>query len=324
VNANAIDELLAGATERTQLVADDGKSGVPIERVVIDGKHYIAKHMEVGGDWLARATGDLGLRQLVLWERGMYQRVPSCIDPVVVGVARAGRRGVLLMNDVGAHLVPEGDDPIPLEQHLRFLDHLAALHATFWGWDDDIGLTTDGLRYAMFGPDVVRVEAELGSDSVIPALIGKGHEHLRASNTRGASIAVALLDDPGPLLVALARTPRTFLHGDTKMGNLGSQPDGRTIAIDWAYAGPGEPASEITWYLAINSARLPQSKEATIESYRTALEAHGIDTEPWWDTQMALALLGAFVQFGWEKALGGGDELAWWDARAAEAERYLV
>jgi len=321
---NAIDELLAGATERTPLVADDGKSGVPIERVVIDGQRYIAKYMEVAGDWLARATGDLGLRQLLLWEKGMYQRVPSCIDPVVVGAARDGRRGVLLMNDVGAHLVPEGDDPIPLEQHLRFLDHLAALHATFWGWNDDIGLTPDGNRYAMFGPCVVSVEAERGSDSVIPALIGKGHERLRASNTRGSAIALALLDDLDPLLVALARTPRTFLHGDTKMGNLGSHPDGRTIAIDWEYTGPGEAASEITWYLAINSARLPQTKEATIAAYRAALEAHGIDTDPWWEAQIALALLGAFVQFGWEKALGGGDELAWWDARAAEGERYLA
>jgi phosphotransferase family enzyme len=321
---NAIDELLAEATERTPLVAGDGKSGAPIERVVIRGNPYIAKHMEVGGDWLARATGDLGLRQLLLWERGMYQRVPSCIDPVVVGVARDGRRGVLLMNDVGAQLVPEGDDPIPLEQHLRFLDHLAALHAAFWGWEDDIGLATDGIRFAMFGPGVVRVEADRGTDSPIPALIGKGLELLRASNTRGAAIARTLLDDPDPLLVALARTPQTFLHGDTKMGNLGSHPDGRTIAIDWEYAGPGEPASEITWYLAINSARLPQTKEATIATYRAALERQGIDTEPWWDAQIALALLGAFVQFGWEKALGGGDELAWWEARAAEAERYLA
>jgi hypothetical protein len=320
---NAIDELLAGATERTQLAAGDGKSGVPIERVVIGGERYIAKHMEVAGDWLARATGDLGMRQLLLWETGMYQRVPSCIDPVVVGAARDGRRGVLLMRDVGEHLVPEGDEPIPLEQHLRFLDHLAALHAAFWGWDDTIGLTTDGLRYAMFGPSVVQVETGFG-DSPIPPLIGKGHDLLRAAGTRGAGIALALLDDPDPLLVALARTPRTFLHGDTKMGNLGSQPDGRTIAIDWAYAGPGEAAAEITWYLAINSARLPQSKEDTIAANRAALERHGIGTEPWWDTQIALALLGAFVQFGWEKALGGGDELAWWDARAAQAERYLA
>ena len=321
---SAIDELLAGATERTQLVADDGKSGVPVERVVIDGLRYIAKHMEVGGDWLARATGDLGLRQLLLWERGMYQRTPSCIDPVVVDAARDGRHGVLLMHDVGEHLVPEGDDPIPLEQHLRFLDHFAVLHAAFWGWEDDIGLTTDSIRYAMFGPSVVRVEAELGNDSMIPPLIGRGHEQLRAGGTRGAAIALALLADPDPLLAALARTPRTFLHGDTKMGNLGSRPDGRTIAIDWAYAGSGVPASELTWYLAINSARLPQSKEATIEVYRAALERQGIDTEEWWDAQIALALLGAFVQFGWEKALGGGDALAWWDARAVEAERYLA
>ena len=64
---SAIDELFARATERTPLAADDGKSGVPVERVVIDGQRYIAKHMEVGGDWLARATGDFVLRQLLLW-----------------------------------------------------------------------------------------------------------------------------------------------------------------------------------------------------------------------------------------------------------------
>ena len=320
----AIDELFEGATERSPLVSEDGKSGVPMERVVIDGQRYVAKHVEVAGDWLARASGDFGLRQLHLWEAGLYQRVPTCIDPTVVAVARDGRSGVLLMHDVGDHLVPEGDEPIPLEQHLRFFDHLAMLHAAFWDWDEDFGLATDGNRYAMFGPSVVRVEAERGSDSVIPPLIGKGHERLRASTTRGAAIVLSLLDDPDPLLVALARTPRTFLHADTKMGNLGSHPDGRTIAIDWEYAGPGESACELAWYLAINSARLPQSKEAAIEAYRTALERHGIHTEPWWDAQLALALLGAFVQFGWEKALGGGDELAWWDARAAEAERYLV
>lgn len=321
---SAIDELLENASERTPLVSEDGKSGVPLERVVIDGQRYVAKHMEVAGDWLARASGDFGLRQLHLWEAGVYQRVPSCIDPAVVAVARDGRRGVLLMHDVGDYLVPEGDDPISLEQHLRFLDHLAALHAAFWDWREDFGLATDGLRYEMFGHDVVRVEAALGSDSVIPQLVAKGWEQLRAGKTRCAPTVLALLDDPGPLLVALARTPRTFIHADTKIGNLGSHPDGRTIAIDWEYAGPGEAACELAWYLSINSARLPHSKEATIAAYRAALERAGIDTEPWWDAQLALALLGAFVQLGWEKTLGGGDELEWWDARAAAAERYLA
>ena len=46
------------------------------------------------------------------------------------------------------------------------------------------------------------------------------------------------------------------------------------------------------------------------------LEACGIDTEPWWDRQLALCLLGAMVLFGWEKALGGYDEeLAWWETK---------
>ena len=35
--------------------------------------------------------------------------------------------------------------------------------------------------------------------------------------------------------------------------------------------------------------------------------------------QLALCLLGAVLQMGWEKALGDDDELAWWDERAADA-----
>jgi len=55
-----------------------------------------------------------------------------------------------------------------------------------------------------------------------------------------------------------------------------------------------------------------------------ALEARGIATEPWFERQLALALLGALVQFGWEKALGGYDEeLAWWENKAVTAAALL-
>jgi hypothetical protein len=37
------------------------------------------------------------------------------------------------MRDVSGSLVPEGDEPVLLHQHLTFLDHMAALHTTFWG-----------------------------------------------------------------------------------------------------------------------------------------------------------------------------------------------
>jgi len=87
---------------------------------------------------------------------------------------------------------------------------------------------------------------------------------------------------------------------------------------------PGAVLSDLAWYLAINCRRLPQSKEAAIGAYRQALEECGVDTASWWDRQLALCLLGALVQFGWEKALGCYDEeLAWWESKAVSAAPLL-
>jgi hypothetical protein len=80
---------------------------------------------------------------------------------------------------------------------------------------------------------------------------------------------------------------------------------------------------ELGWYLALNRARLPQSKEDTIAALRSALERHGVDTAPWWDAQLPLCLLGTLVQFGWEKALGDAGELHWWCDRATEGAARL-
>ena len=89
--------------------------------------------------------------------------------------------------------------------------------------------------------------------------------------------------------------------------------------MDWAFPGVGPPCSELAWYLAINAARIPQSKEDSIEAYRESLERHGVDTSGWWEEQLGLAFVGVMVQFGWEKALGGGDELEWWASAARDS-----
>ena len=127
--------------------------------------------------------------------------------------------------------------------------------------------------------------------------------------------------------MALERSSCSLVHGDWKAGNLGSPPDGRTILIDWAFPGVAPPCSDLAWYLCLNRDRLPQSKDDAITAYREALERHGIDTEPWWERQLGLCLLGTLLQFGWEKALGNGDddaaEVEWWDRRAAQAWQYV-
>jgi aminoglycoside phosphotransferase (APT) family kinase protein len=138
-------------------------------------------------------------------------------------------------------------------------------------------------------------------------------------------VVTGLHRDPEALAGPLRATPSTFLHGDWKLGNLGTAADGRTVLLDWAYPGEGPVAHELAWYLSLNRARLPRghTKESTIEDLRAALERHGVVTGGWWERQVRLCLLGALVQFGWEKALGDDDELAWWCERAREGAALL-
>ncbi|HEY3096079.1 MAG TPA: phosphotransferase [Acidimicrobiia bacterium] len=321
--AGSVDELLAGATSRESFAHSDGKSGVPMERVVIDGEHFVVKHVSVENDWIMRATGDLGCRPLLVWRSGILERVPASIDHCFAGVAPEGRGAAILMRDVSPWLVPEGEEPISIEQHGRFLDHMAELHATFWDWEDTIGLVPFESRYAFFTSEVTACEEAWGAGVEVPRIAAEGWQRLPAKAPRLAEIVLPLLRDADPLVAALAVMPQTFVHGDWKMGNLGSHPDGRTILLDWAVPGRAPPCVEVAWYVALNRRRLPRSKENTIDTYRAALERHGIETSSWWETQIALALLGAAVQFGWEKAYDEPDELAWWEERAVDGARLI-
>jgi hypothetical protein len=291
--------------------------------VTIDGTVCVAKHLRAGGDWLMRATGDFGLRELALSERGVLARLPATIDHAVIATAREGDRGVLLMRDVSTALFRDDDEPLDAGAHAAYVDGLAALHAAMWEWDDDIGLLGTAHRYLMFRPQLAEHEAERGGGSPIPGLIAQGWERYATRAPRSYPVIRALLDDPTPLVRALDATPSTLLHGDTKCANAGLHADGRIVLIDWAFAGRGPACADLAWHLSLNRARFPEPKEAVIARYRDALEREGIETAPWWDRQLALCLLGGVVQMGWEKALGDGDELAWWDDHAAAAARSL-
>ena len=149
----------------------------------------------------------------------------------------------------------------------------------------------------------------------MPRAMAEGWGRLPDAAPTMARVVLPLLRDPRPLVAALARVPHTLVHGDWKAANLGSHPDGRTVLLDFGEV-PGEasPVADLSWYLALNAALLPESKDAVLESYRDALERCRVPTAGWWDEAVALELLGCMVQFGWEKALGGpGDELMWWE-----------
>jgi len=321
---SALDDLLAAASSRRPWMPDDTKSGARFERVVIDDERFVLKYQDPRDDWLLRATGDSGCRYVLLWEHGLLAGLPDVIDHAVVACAIEDGVGMVLLRDVSDCLLPPGR-PVSHTQHQRFLDHMATMHAAFWDWHDEVGLTPLRTRYLMFSPEVARAEAARGSSAVVPKVMGEGWDALTAAAPRLADVVLPLLDDPDPMVEALEGVPHTLVHGDWKAANLGVHADGRTILLDFGET-PGEasPIADLSWYIALNSDLLPESKDEAISAYRAALERHGISTDGWWERAVALELLGTTVQFGWEKALGGpGPELAWWEARALEGARWL-
>jgi hypothetical protein len=237
-------------------------------------------------------------------------------------MALDGHRLGILMTDCGDDLVPPGDDRLPVRQHDRFIDHLATFHATFFGWRDTIGLQPLARRFLFFAPATIAPELQRPNVPAPIAAADEGWRRLPERSRQLADLVDAIHRDPQALAEAMLGTPQTFVAGDWKLGNLGSRPDGRTIVLDWAYPGEAPPCWELAWYLALNRARLPRSKEDTIAGYRRALERHGVDTAGWWDRQLGLCFVGMMATMAWEKALGDAEELAWWEAAAIDGSAW--
>src|SRR5580698_9223227 len=176
-----VAELLAGATERTVLAEAPGKSGATLERVVIDGRGYVLKHLDLAEDWTMRASGCLRGAPLVLWERGILARLPGCFNQPIVAVAWEPRTGAgpsggceVLMRDVARWLVPATDEPIAAGQHERFLRHMAELHAAFWEGGDELDVVPAVHRYLELSPWMAQAEAAIGSPHLVPWLVAQG------------------------------------------------------------------------------------------------------------------------------------------------------
>jgi hypothetical protein len=329
--AHSLRELLAGVGERRAFKTSDSLSGSRFERVSVGGTPMILKYLCVDDDWIMRATGDLECRVLTLIGSGMIDEVPPCIDHAVVAAApyfsEHGHRGAaLLMHDVGPQLVPPGSGLISLDSHRRFVEHMAALHAAWWGRAETVDLFPLAHHYTFLTPTMSALEAERrGADLAdpVPRAVAHGWAALRRASPGMAAALGALAADPGRLVGALRETPLTLVHGDWKLGNMGEHQDGRTILLDWDRCGAAPATLDIAWYVAVNCDRLPESKEHAIAAYRDALERHGVATAGWWDRQLALTLLGAALQLAWSKA-GDAGELAWWRDRVAEGEPLLV
>lgn len=325
--ARSLGELIAGATDRERLRPADARSGATFERLRIDGRGYFLKVLSAEADWIMRVTGNTTHWELMVWEAGLYDEVPAEVDHTMVAMAldRTGpaTRLAMLMTDCAEDLVPPGDTVLPVDQHARFIDHLAAMHVAKLGWTDTLGLQELARRFLFFAPETIGPELEVPD---VPGPVRVADEGWALLPDRAPDLDALVRRvhaDPHDLAEAMRTTPSTFVAGDWKLGNLGSRPDGRTIVLDWAYPGQAPPCWELAWYLALNRSRLPEAKEATIERYRRGLERRGVETGDWWDRQLGLCLVGIMATFAWEKAIGDEVELAWWKSAALAGARWL-
>jgi Phosphotransferase enzyme family len=318
--AESVDRLLQGSAHRAPWKAADSLSGSRFERVVFDGIPFVVKYTSVDDDWIMRATGDLGCRQLALLSSGVLASLPGSIDHTIAGYApftsSRGHRGLaLLMRDVSPALVPQGSEPIALDLHRSFIESMAALHATYWGFRDGASRFPLSHHYVFLTPTMAELEAASTHVDPVPPAVAGGWRRLDERYPEDARRLRELASDPWPLVVALAAGPQTLIHGDWKLGNLGRE-GARTILLDWDRTGEGPPLVDLAWYLAVNCDRLPETKEDTIGAYRASLESAGISTTSWWDAQLAAALTGAFLQLAWSKTQDA-TEFGWWSERFA-------
>jgi len=85
-----VTEMLKRASVRETVSPSDGKSTSTFERVSIDGQRYFLKQLSPATDWVMRVTGDRVHRPYRIWQAGVMDRIPSCIDHTVVAMEVVG------------------------------------------------------------------------------------------------------------------------------------------------------------------------------------------------------------------------------------------
>ena len=307
-----IDELLAGATERIEVHPSDGKSDARFELLTLNGARHFLKVLDPAQDWISRCTGNRDFWEFKTWQAGLYDRVPVEIDHAMVAMTVEDGKLAMLMRDISDSLIPEGDEVVSLDIHDRFMDHMAAFHAAFWGWRDDIGVCPLESRLHFFSDANIAREMQSETPPGPIVIAQQGWAVLREKSPTLADVVEPIRADSRAFTAQLGALPLTFIMGDWKMGNLGAHADGRTVLLDWAYPGAAPGLWDLMWYLSLNRARLPRTKEESVVAYREGLERRGISTDGWWDDAVRLNLVAMMVAMAWEKAVGDADELAWW------------
>lgn len=299
-----------------------GASGNTLERVTLrDGRELVRKEVSAAWDWISRATNDDG-RVVTMWERGLFERVPSSIDHATVAAERTGDRWSVFMRDVSPALVP-AERRLDRSAVRRVLAATADLHLAFWG-ERFADLCTLEDRYHLLSPRTARREQQRGER--VGDVIGRCWELFgELVPEEIASAILAMANRPALLAEQLDRCEQTLIHGDVRLNNLGIRDD-QVVLVDWGERTGSAPAAvELASLLVFDAKRFDVSRDDVVSDFRS-LYGERFD-----EKALQLALIGGFVQLGCHFvlpiALGGGEqaraaasaELEWWTPKVASA-----
>ncbi len=265
-------------------------------------RHYVVKRPAFDTDLVRQLTEDIECRERLLWQHGIFDRLPPEVRCPTAACARDGLGWALLMDDVHDWLTRStswpapGWQPLSLAQFSVVINALASLHARFYCdsslYDPALGLCTSAQFFTAFSPEAVSRTS--GDPHGVLRNIQRGWELLDTLDAPDVASAIRELHrDPTPLVNALARFPATVVHGDPKRANVGFR-GGRMVLIDWQLASVQPPAVDLAWLLQSFALVVTESKETILAEYRrqlaTRLGERFDDAN--WQAQVQLAFLG--------------------------------
>lgn len=312
-------EYLQHAVERVPLVDHEGKSGAALERLVLaDGRRLVVKRFTPATDLVMAVTGDGIGREYLLWRSGVLDRLPAEVGHAVVDGWLEPDGAVVVMRDLGGTVLT-WNDRLSRERCRWVLGRVAAMHRAFLGRPPTEWLTPLPAVLGLFAPEGLAPHAE--DDNPLASIALRGWEiFAEAVHPEVAEPVLDLLADTTPLATALTARPVTLVHGDLATVNMAVDGD-RFILLDWSMPAAAPGVLDLARFVAGCSSVVDATREEIIADYR---EAAG----PAYDeTALRLALLGALVWLGWNKALDAAEhpdpalrareqqDLDWWVAQ---------
>ena len=310
-----------GEVAEHESVVSTGWSGNVLERLLLaDGRRLVAKRIVPGTNWIDHHTKDDG-REALLFTSGILGRLPHAIDHAILAAERDGDAWWVVMRDVSASLLPDGER-LTREQHARVLAAANLMWEEFWG--EQIPHLC-GLYdcFQLFSPAIG--EAERGGLDLLPKQYEVFWEAFAtAVDSDVAEAVLALVDDPAPLVAALDACGTTLIHADIRDEQIGLDGD-RLVLLDWGRASQGHPVVDFFWSICHNAWRIDANHDELVEDFR---RARGERDDP---RAIELGVIAGLVMYGWvfgHSAAYHPDpaerdwarhELSWWIPRARRA-----